>query len=149
MKRVSAVFSGGFLFAVAFAMPVEAQLNYYNVAGETVAESPEVKAGVIPNFHIVTPVQNCFDRLGGEQAEEIRKNYTKPYEECLNRLILKNQEEQAAKDAPVKQPEGDGVLHYVRVSGAKDGETSKEKPAEPAAAVPPLSSKTVPKAGID
>lgn len=35
---------------------------------------------------VVTPIKDCLDKLPPEEAEAVRRNYLKPYQECIMRL---------------------------------------------------------------
>lgn len=48
---------------------------------------------------VVTPLKGCLDQLPPEEADAVRQNYQKPYQECLLRLQAVQRRPAEGKDA--------------------------------------------------
>lgn len=51
-------------------------------AGDDAAAAPSYRKGTFS----VTPVQDCFEKLGPGETAEVRRNFENPWEECQRRL---------------------------------------------------------------
>jgi hypothetical protein len=70
-------------------------------AAEEAQEGPAPK----PKTFTVTSVQKCYEQLGKEDVADIRKNYTKQYQECQRRLAEQTRKKQTLKAGEKKKPE--------------------------------------------
>lgn len=119
MKIKTAIFS--FVLFAAASSPAFAQLD------DVAADAEDMPAA---HSHVVTSVQKCLDQLPPAEAAEVRKNYLKPYQECMARLSYKKKDEaekaaKAAADAPVAP----APRNYVRVRKEPE-KPAQEKPAD-------------------
>ncbi len=106
------------------ATPAAAQ--NYRRAGDTAA-APASKTLTI------TSPQKCYDQIGPAEAQDVRNNFERPYEECLRRLgeKLKRDQQAEADKAKATAEESSSPAttpHYYRVQ--KDKKDDAKKPAE-------------------
>jgi hypothetical protein len=81
-------------------------------AQESILPSPEQDGA---KSFTVTSVDKCYAQLSREDALDIQKNYTKPYQECQRRLALKLKNEKWSKNKP----------------GTKTGDSQDSQPKNP------------------
>lgn len=68
---------------------------------------------------VVTPLKDCLDKLPPEDAEAVRRNYLKPYQECHLRLQALGRRRAEGKEPPAKDGKKDA---------ATDKETAEKEP---------------------
>lgn len=112
------VASAALLFALLFAAaPVQAMDDIFAAQQEAV-ENPG------GGTKVVTPIKDCIDKLPPEEQEAVRRNYLKPYQDCMTRLRAL----EARGGLPQPATQGDAA----KESGTeKDGDKKEvNKPAE-------------------
>lgn len=80
----------------------------------------DIPAENIPSGrHVVTSLQKCLDSLDPSDASEIRRNFVKPYEECLRRKSIAEKKVAAEDEIPDgKAPDGKPLTpqNYIRIA---------------------------------
>lgn len=113
------------VFCLLLGMPAAQAMEDIFSAQQQAVESPG------GGMKVVTPLNDCLDKLPEEEAELVRRNYLKPYQECLMRL-------QALEARGGKAPAGrKGAAAETKKSGAKTAAAAEEEDAEPAPAQTP------------
>lgn len=85
-------------FATLAPLPAAAMEDVFSAQQEAV-ENPG------GGMKVVTPLKDCLDKLPPEEAEAVRRNYLKPYQECHLRLQALQRRSAEGKDAA--NPEAD------------------------------------------
>ena len=78
-------------------------------AEELPAEAPAAAAqeeGFGGGTMSVTPVEDCFSKIGPKEAIVVRRDFPFPYQECLRRLELR-EKEKAKEEKADKDKDGD------------------------------------------
>jgi len=80
---------------------------------ETPAETTDAKYDSSTTFKAnnlsVTPLEDCYAKLEKNDVDDIKRNYLKPYRECMNRIKLKEIKEKSLSftkkaEEKVKEP---------------------------------------------
>lgn len=87
------------------------------------AEEP----ATVSQTRVITPVQECFDKMTPEEVMDIRNNFAKPYQECQRRLQDKLRQSAAPQDNAAAAPVAQTPRNFVRV---------QQDPVPPAARAP-------------
>lgn len=110
------------LAALLMAAPADAMEDVFSAQKEAV-ENPG------GGMKVVTPLKDCLDKLPPDEADAVRSNYLKPYQECHMRLnALKR------RRAEGKETEADKKIGKTAEEAQKDkdGKDRAEKEPPPA-----------------
>lgn len=106
-----------------------------DLSAEATMEVTPSEESIPSGRHVVTSLQKCLDSLDPADASEIRRNFVKPYEECLRRKSIADKKAASQDGIPDgKAPDGKPLTpqNYIRIAKppvvkAADGAKETEK----------------------